>query len=386
MTNVPQLFATRLFTIISQALPRFFFVAVVFVVGCSADDDQDVIRFNSELEKDVITKLDLIADEAERIWPGYRLPHVLPIYVVFNDPVIGKDVGYILNPPAKIPDGSLEVDGTFNNLPIYRNDVLVDKVKELGLDSRLFSFDLLVDGVSYFYANQSFQPKNAYLNFKDFDNNNVALFTVHEMFHSFQLEEENWDVSKWNQDFFGYPLTEEIIALNLLLFDISAHAYTDANEQFLEEYISIRQRQMEIDPSSQSLVQNFTLITEMIEGSARYVEHFAALNSIYPTINNDPTHSFKAQLDTVATDALLARQILVQRVPYHAGAIVIKKLVDAGIEVRPAFKEGITPYTLSRNLTAKTNADYAAILQQLKSNVDWSAYEDRASELFNLLN
>lgn len=388
MVSAQQLFVHRLSIATSHSLLHLSCLVgiVIFLAGCGSDDSQEIVRFNSELEKEVITKLDHISDEAENIWPGYGLPHILPIYIVFNDPIIGQQVGYILNPPANIPDGSLLVDGTFNNLPVYRNDILVDKMKELGIDNRLFSFDLLVEGVTYFYANHGFQPKNAYLDFKDFDNNNVALFTVHEMFHLLQLEYEKWDISEWKQDFFGYPLTEEIIALNLLLSDISTNAYMDKNGDFLEVYVAIRQRQMEIDPSSQSLVQSFTLITEMIEGSARYVEHFAALNSVYPTINIDPTHSFKAQLDTVAHDALLARQILVQRIPYHVGAIVIKRLADEGVEVHTAFKTGITPYILSRNLTAKASEDYTAILEQLKTKVDWLAYENRASELFDLLN
>lgn len=82
----------------------------------------------------------------------------------------------------------------------------------------------------------------------------------------------------------------------------------------------------------------------------------------------------------------LARQILVQRVPYHIGAMVIKILIDKGIEMATALKIGKTPYEVAKNHLGKSDEEYVQILEQLKLSVDWNSYQNRAIELSQILN
>jgi hypothetical protein len=369
-----------------------FFIALAFsTLSCSNNEDiSDVkkIEFNNQLEVKVIGKFFTLAEEASKLWPGYITPKTKPILAIFSDESGDETIGYILNIKDEPPEGSVQVNTeNLGGELIYRNDDLVTKARiDFGGDIPPFAFSFMVGQTEYFLVNNKISIDNPYLNYKSVDDNNLALLLVHELFHQYQLFEDNWDLSNNYQDYYKYPQTKEIIALSLLLFDLGKDAYSNGDHNtFLQNYVSIRKEQIELDPSEDHLITSQGTTTESLEGAARYVEHFGALNTIYPTINNDPTHSFKAQLDTVSTEPL-ARQILVQRLPYHVGALVIKILMDKGIDVPSALRVGQTPYELAKMELGKTDEEYNQILDQLKLSVDWTSYQNRAIELSNILN
>lgn len=367
-----------------KALVSLTFLTCV-LTSCK-DKEPLGMRFNNATEKKVINKVIQLSDVAAALWPGYNLPKTHPLFLVFPNESGEDTYGYIMNVDVPPMGSRLVSEELILNTTIYRNDELVEIAKNrFSGKIPLFSFDFEVEGISFFLTKHLMTTSNAYLNFKNADDNNLALLITHELFHRYQFEVDQWNLNLFRQDYNGYPQTKEIISLSLLLSDIASEAYSGVNKlQFLEQYVSIRKKQIELDPSAKQLVLFQTTYTESVEGSARYIEHFGALTSIYPRINSDPTHSFGAQLDTVSTE-LLARQILVQRIPYHTGAIVIKLLLESNVNVALGLKEGKTPYEMTMKFLGKTDSDYNTTLSQLQKAVNWPSYQRRAEFLESIL-
>lgn len=355
--------------------------------SCNQEDDVG-LALNNEREKIVITKYFDLAEEVKTMWPSYQLPYTKPILLIFPNEAGEDQYGYLLNIDGTPPVGSGRVRfDSGNPTPIYRNDDLVVEAKKVYGDVLPpFAFDFSFQGKSFFLSKSLSVAPNAYINYKMKDHNDAPMGIIHELFHEYQFfSSAPWQLSDWKQDQNKFPQTAEIIELSLLLFDEMMKAYHSGDSRaYLEKYVSIRRKQIELDPSAEKLILKQATYTESVEGSARYLEHFGALQTIYPSINDDPSHTFKAQLDTVAT-ANHARHILVQRVPYHVGAIVIKLLLDQKVEVLTALPKGETPYTIAKAWTGKTDAEYDQILEQLKISVDWPRYQARAQVLAGLL-
>lgn len=352
--------------------------------GCTVSDDLGM-TFNNQTEQDVLSKVLSIRQSATLLWPGYDLLNQNPIVVIFPD-LNGEDqFAYILNVDDP-PPGSVLIKNELGP-SIYRNDDLFLALKDsFNNGIPLFVFDFVWHDKSYFVAKHLVDSNNPYIAYKFHDNNGVSLLLAHELFHKYQFA--NWSMPMFNNDYFGFPQTKEIIELSLLLFKLGSDAYhltPQGQRKFLEQYIGIRAKQIELDPSL-DLVALMATSTERVEGSARYVEHFAALNTIYPKISDDPTHSFQSQIDTVTQNENLARQILVQRVPYHVGAIVIKILNDNGYDVFTAMKSGQTPYSMARSFINGSDDNYTKALEEAKLMADWAFYQTRASQLEQLLN
>ena len=342
--------------------------------------------FNNDREIDKINKLTAIAKEAEALWPGYTVPQTHPLLLIFQDEDGEGTIGYLLN-ITEVPEGSEKMDSApVRGITVYRNDLLAQEARtHFGGSLPPFAFDLELKGIIFFMVSEIIPPPSPYFAFKAVGGNDLALLVTHELFHQFQFDKP-WTLNGFRQDFLGYPQTADMIALSLLLSDQLSGAYQGGSpESFLEKYVAIRQRQMAIDPSTQKLVRHQALFTESIEGSARYVEHFSALATSYPTISNDPTHGYQAQLDTVKYSATLARHILVQRIPYHVGAAIIHLLDGLNVDVVGNLPRGETPYSLARTYLKKDDAYFDGVLAALLASVNWSSYQARAQELEALL-
>ena len=360
------------------------FLLLLLDSGCNGSDDLGK-TFNNQTEQEVLSKVFSIRQSAALFWPGYDLLNQNPIIVIFPDSNGEDQFAYILNVDNP-PPGSVLIKNELGS-SIYRNDDLFLALKDsFNNGIPLFVFDFEWHGKSYFVAKHLIDPSNPYIAYKFHDNNGVPLLLAHELFHKFQFA--NWTMPMFNNDYLGFPQTKEIIELSLLLFKLGSEAYhltPQGQRKFLEQYVGIRAKQIELDPSS-NLVELMAMSTERIEGSARYVEHFAALNEIYQKVSDDPTHTFQSQIDTVSQNESLARQILVQRVPYHVGAIVIKILIDNGYDVFPALQSGQTPYSMARSFLNGSDENYANALEEAKLMADWIFYQTRASQLEQLLN
>jgi len=355
--------------------------------GCNDREPAPQRAFNNETEIRKINHLFAIGNEASVLWPGYDLPLTHPLLLVFSDESGNENIGYLLN-VTQPPAGSIEMDRSqVNDLVVYRNDGLVEMLKEkFGTQLPPFAFDVELEGLKYFMVKQLKTAPSPYIAYKNQSDNDFGLLVTHELFHLFQINTP-WNLSAFKQDYMAYPQTQEMIALSLLLSDQMRLAYGSTDtDLFLQRYVSIRQRQLQIDPSPQQLVRFQALYTESVEGSARYVEHFGALATTFPTIGNDPTHTFQAQLDTVAVSVNLARHILVQRIPYHVGAIVIHLLRTKNVDMATALRNGETPYSQARTYLNRTDDHYSQVLTALQQSVDWQKYMSRAAELEALLN
>jgi len=360
-------------------------IVVLFIIHACSPDNLDGTTFTNRREPKAINKIYAIADEAERLWPGYSLLKTEPLILLFNDG--GTTRAYLLNATGSLPAGSIHVNSSaVAGKIIYRCDPLVEEIESANDGFIALFGQVTLGGQRYYFASDAYRSGNPYFSFANRDDNFFPLLAVHEMFHYYQFDYASWDLSAWRQDYFGFPQTKEIIELSLLLFDTMMDAYNgEQSVAFLEKYVSIRAMQMQVDPSAEQLIQHQAVVTDAVEGSARYVEQFSALRTVYPNINHDPTHTMKAQLDTV-TNAILARQILVQRVPYHVGAIAIKILIDSGVNVQEALRQGETPYSLARAYLGKTDDYYDQVLFDLIAGVDWPAYQARAAVLEGILN
>ncbi len=359
----------------------------VLLTGCNDGEPTPKLSFHNDTEVRKINNLFAISTKATELWPGYTLPLTHPLILVFLDDNGNENIGYLMNVTQPLAN-SVEVDGSqINDLKVYRNDEVVAKLHErFGPQLPPFAFDVELEGSKYFMVKQLETPPNAYIAYKNQGDNDFGLLVTHELFHLFQINTP-WNLADFKQDYLNYPQTAEIIALSLLLSEQMKQAYQTANaDLFLERYVSIRQRQLEIDPSPTQLVRSQALFTESVEGAARYVEHFGALATTFPTIGADPTHTFQSQLDTVAVSVNLARQILVQRIPYHVGAVVIHLLRTKNVDMATALKNGKTPYDQARLYLNKDDNHYNQVLTELQASVDWQKYLNRAAALEALLN
>lgn len=360
-------------------------IVVLLLVQACSPESLDGTTFTNQREPKSINKIYAIADEAEILWPGYTLLKTQPVILLFTD--AGTTRAYLLNANSGLPAGSIHVNSSaVSGKHVYRCDPIIKEIETANGSIVPLLGQVLFDGHTYNFFSDAYRYDNPYLRYANQDDNFLPLLAVHELFHDYQVNVDNWNLSALKQDYPGFPQTKAVIELSLLLFDTMIDAYDgDEPDKYLEKYVSIRSAQLGVDPSAEHLIQYQALVVEAVEGSARYIEQFGALNSIYPTINEDPTHTMKAQLDTVST-AALARQILVQRVPYHVGAIVIKLLIDKGVNVQAALKNGETPYSLARATLGKSDIYYEQVLVDLRLSVNWPAYQARAMVLEDILN
>ena len=369
-------------------MPKYiphFFIITLLLASCGDSDNTETLETIDEFERETISKIASISDASEDVWDGFDLIESEPVFIIFNEPTTEDPTGYIINPPGNPPNGSLRLTSELaSNLDIYRNDDLVAGAIE-ALGEGRFSFDYDVDGDNYFLI-RFFITTSFYDSYKNRDNNWLPVVLLHELFHVHQQDMTR--PANAVQDFFGFPFTEDLIAHLLLLWDIMDDAYDNSTTaeftESLGQYLAIREKVLEIDPSPDKLAHNNGTSQEWLEGGARYIEYYSALNSIDPTIDQDPTQGWSEFLDNV-TDDLSIRQVLVQREPYHVGAVVIHMLRSSDVNVESLMTTGQTPYDITKAHLDLSNAELSEILENLKGVVDWASYQERAAEIFALL-
>jgi hypothetical protein len=359
---------------------------LIVLMACNDDRERTSYASVTAQEKTVFEKLALISPEANNIWSDYHSLTQQPAYLIFTD-LSGKGIkGYVLNAPKSFTNNMLPVDPeeAFGLSLFQSNDFLTAAETSIG-EGGIYTIDLDLNGTTFF-AMKDFYIENFYNNYKDQDNNFTPLVMTHEMFHMYQFD--NWDLpDDWVQDFYGYPTDKEQIALHLLLFELMKRSYFIDNEldkiEYLKYYVSLRTEMITKDTSTAKLVKSMGTNQELIEGTARYVEHFAALHSIYPSINQDPTHGWEGYLNDVADNTSL-RVALAVRIWYHVGAAATNLLKEAGVDIENAYKTGKTPFEVASDYLKLSNEDLTEYLQSAKDKVDYPAYLADAESLSKL--
>jgi hypothetical protein len=359
-----------------------------FVFGC-----QQEVSIKTILESPdavVLEKLGKAYPQFPALWPGYN-PGGMSQYLIFPDDSGTPVRGYLMAPGVEdFPQGteSLEVYQTYG-LPLRRNHQLFSQTETLkDVGGGLLFPGHQVGPVFYFAFRHSVTPGPLeYLNFKIKNNNWVPLFSTHELFHAYQAA-QGWNKAGQKFNVNGYPLTEEMIALHLYLWDLGRDAYglTTMEERalFLKRYAALRYTLKQLDPSADQLVTAMGDYQELLEGSARYVEHFGAIASYAPELTADPTHGWDNILTSNPTKSEI-RNAFSHRIGYHVGAIVTRFLFAANVDVAAKYPQGKTPYLLTRELLIFFDDDLEAEMNAIYSSPDFTLYATRAAELYAIL-
>lgn len=364
-----------------NSLSLLVYISFFLFVRCS--DDKENIVITDPFEIKTFEKLNVMADAAPELWTGFDYLKTYPIYLIISN--ANQQKGYLLN-PANIPTGSIAPESSFG-LNLYRNDAFLETANAILAEFDTFiDFYFEIEGNDYFLIKYT-ESDNFYFKYKNQDDNYIPLVITHELFHIFQIDQ--WMLVPGKiQDFNNYPITPVLIALQLLMFDLMEEVYQLENnvdlETYLKFYVSIRAEEIKLDTSSNQLVTNMALAQEWREGTARYIEHFSAFNSIFPAINTDPTHGWGAQLDMVS-DETSVRQVLAFRIWYHTGAAVTHILQKLGLNIETGFAQGLTPYVIAKDFLALTDNELNEYLEMAKTKVTWADYVKRAEEIFSLL-
>ena len=373
-------------------MKKLLFLAVllwlIVVVSCSEKEAEIEVSSDDKLVFETLYKL---AVKAESLWPGFDYVRSKPSYLILRNSDGDKPRGYLLNPVHPLPAGSIPLSmDKSGGLIVYRNDNYFSAAYDALGEDGLFDFgaNFSIDGVPYFLLRS--KPLVEYTFYDVFKSNNggwVPLVVVHELFHTFQIAEWTYPTAG-GQDFYGYPLTVDVMTYQLALFALMKEAHTVTGDvqarEYLAKYIVLFEKMIEVDPTSVLLVRNMGIFQQFLEGPARYVEHFGAAGSIYPDIQSDPTHGFDDYIDAITTPEPI-RHVFAVRTWHHAGAGAIHLLKEAGVPVHDLMKQGKTPWDLALELVPMTNAEKVLIHDQLTSALGWNAYVVQATYLYSLL-
>ena len=336
------------------------------------------------LEHLILEKLDSAAGSIESIWPDYDLLTDYPGYIVFNEN--GQSKGYLLNSTLDYP-GDRSISSGFNRIKVKRND---DHLALIGDPTRT-SFStggFTIEGVHHYlfiyHGQLNYFP--FYINYKDRGNNFFPTYLIHELFHYYQSGIEGWDHAWPDGDASTLQWTEEAMAMRLLYFDFMQDVYFRDIKQdpteILKAYVALISEVKRLDNSTNKAATNRNLIIETTEGTARYVEHFSIMNTVYPPINDDPSHGWRQALyQSDSWDfSILA---LDRRIWYHTGAAATLLLK----EVDPLFTEKVrsqTLYEIASHHLDQTERESSEILLEIKNDWGWENYLHRASQILSL--
>jgi len=362
---------------------NLFFSIIFLLPGC-ADEYLEGKLKKDDLE--ALKKLNEIATEAIVLYPDYRTTMEIPSFLVLNEST--NKTGLLINVKNPLPKGSTKSDfQLLDEIPTYLNNYLLAELDDHIPNPSFFTDNFPVGNMSIFALKQ--KPREFftfYDNFKDAGNNWIQLAFIHELFHIHQVN--NWtSPPKGFQAFNEFPLTESIIAHQLMLWDLIDACYqSDAidHEVLVKKISAVLQKLMELDPTPNDVIENHGGFQMWLEGSARYIEHFAAEASIYQNISMDPSHGWKDYLNIIE-DGQLVRSIFAVRIWYHVGAGVIKLLAKHDNLTFTKLKNGLTPIELVNSKANLTNEEQDSILNEMYDEVNFSQYLEKANYILSLL-
>lgn len=303
------------------------------------------------------------------LWPNYNLSTFHAYYVVRSNP----HQGYLINPKS-VPSGAIEIkDDKWPDTRIYEYHEGA-KAGSDHIGNHTFSFNYTIDGKSGYYVQihktggRSKGP-------------NVRLYS-HEVFHKFQ---DRWRRGDGLQDQNNYPLTKDLIALQLLtlkVFDKDAAKASDEDlRKDLLTYVAIRSEEMSIDPSSSKLVRRMANYQENGEGTARYIENIVIYNEKLTTelnfaITSRQIFSFDSNVPTEDLRGFFAWGIW-----YDTGSFVTYALDRLGHSVFTQTESGKSLYDQAKSFLGASDAELRQALADAKAKHDWTELQ-RGAEIY----
>jgi hypothetical protein len=369
---------------------RIIWSVILFLLftGCN---EQNLTQLPGEEERDVFKKMALAMEAIPKYWQGYDIKST-PLYITFKANGSLPARGYLLNVPDGItlPEGTSALDGYEKfGLNLYRNDQLLQSTAELVDVGGGLKFP------AYIYSNTTFIAFEhtdtpgaiAYLNFKTQNNNWIPLFSIHELFHVYQIK-QNWNKQGQKFDVAGYPFNRNLLTFYLYLWELATEAYSlkdiKAQDDFLKHYVVIKTAMKDLDITEEQLVTSMGDYQELLEGTARYIEHFVAAETYFPTINEDPTHGWSATLNANPSKNTI-RNAFSHRMGYHVGAIVTKILLARDPSVIDRYRNGETPYQVAQDYLRLNESQLQSIMSELVLRTEWLEHSLRADALMTIL-
>jgi len=380
----------------------YLLVPLFFVFGCSSDEttpvaeDDTVVIVEEELERltsaelDYMTRLLIAEEEISGLWPDFENIRACTTYII-----TGEGQGILMNPPDSylaVSRPILNELEAYEEVPLFRNDILYDFAREEISRSWFYSFTEY-NGLPIYVYDMTYWPttNNFYFDYKNRNGQfHVSVF-YHELFHQYSVFKnfERYIGENWIQSVQRYPITEETLPLQLLLFDVmidAHHAETNAEKMaILQYYVSINHKLNEIDPTEDNLIRRHGFYQEKVEGAARYIEVFGTLNSLDNNTIEDPTHGYQEFADTISNRGQITI-VYASRMFYHIGAGATHLLKELGFQnLDQAYMVPTnTPFSLSESFLNMDASARENALETAKSVYHWDALLERAAYLLNL--
>jgi hypothetical protein len=361
-----------------------FVLATLSLLSCNNDENTFLI---SDEHAVVLQKFQQMGEETEKVWPGYNYYRTKPLYIILPNADETGWEGYLVNPPGELSDGAQKVnDAQSGGLNVYLDNSHLAAAEALLGNVLFFNLGTLkINGESTFLikdTNAGHSPLlTFYDNYKNVDNSLIHLFTYHEWFHVWQLS--TWTFSSPGTNPGVYPVNREIATLELALFDLMKTlpdpSNANARKTHLSKFVALLDELFKVDPSPTKALGYYIPNEFFLEGTARYTEHYSALNSIYPTIDTDPTHGWSSVLPDVP--AALINNFLTKRIWYHIGSGALFLLKADGVDIIAKTQSGENAYSMVKQHIVLTDQQQATIMADMKAAVAWSGYETMAAQL-----
>ena len=361
-------------------------VPIIFISCNEEDPEPEAPQLSlSAYTTSQLEKVNQMAIATNSLWPEYDYMSTVPIYYLLEDN--GNTHGYIINPPNPMPDGSITVNAfAGQTLEIVRNDsMLTGALAVLGEFGR-FDFSYFHEGVEYFILFNRTRDDYFYDIYKNQDDNWGPLVLAHEVFHKYQ--HDHWTPNEqWIQDIENYPFDNELLAWHLYFYDLMAdvhHVESDAEaNDYLKTYVAVMTHMQTLDFSDDELVRRMGTYQELNEGSARYVETFAAEQVFFPSIHEDPSHGWRGFLEAATTE-IEVRIAIAFRLWYHSGAGATHLLSLVNAPIYSAYPQFITPFEVARDQLQLSDQEINDIIAEISSLSSWGDYQQQAATYMQL--
>lgn len=311
--------------------------------------------------------------DKNEIWNGYDFSK-RTMYYIFKDANGKPQKGFLINPHREV-SGAIKVEGDLaEGLTVYQYDAVIDDAEAtLKKGNGEYDFDYVIDGGKYYL--QSYTDASI----TDILNGSIVL-SAHEQFHQYQFD--HWThFGKQDED--NYPLTADLIALQILTMKIAEKlpAEQDQNKirEYLKMYVAIRDQEMEFDPSADKLVRNMANAQETFEGSARFIEYSAAneiINGFDPQFSSGGTSSLSTKSDVRFQFAF--------GIWYGTGAATAYMISTLTNNIESETAKGISFYDQAVSLLDLNDTEKESALNAAKTEFNWTEISAEASRLMAL--
>lgn len=322
-------------------------------------------------------------------WDGQYQLQKIPTYIVVRDPQTMVGIrGFLLHHPSPPADAKLLSPGEAGGLTdVYRWDGEVSKV------TTEFTFEFLypINGVECyvmpFVDMSKLSGGDPFA--RDFKDAFFRLFFIHEGFHRFQAKEGMFknELQASTDQLNQLPLTQELVELSLLEHAILAAGLkaTDktAKEKYLAQFYAVRRTRMDLDTSSEKLVNLVDNGQEMIEGTALYLE-YVFFNAAGMAYDGDirPLDELLANYNTMdgSPKSFIEESLRTAR-QYQTGAALGLLLDAVGNTTWHKDLQGGTYFVavISQSLNIQ-DADIATLLSEAKGEHNFVALQEMAKK------